>query len=51
MLMQKIYNKIDFKYKEHILFVAFIIFFIYLHFENNKALAATLCICVNVLGA
>ena len=39
--MQKIYSKINFKYKEYILFIGFIIFFIYLHYQNNKILYET----------
>ena len=40
-MMQKIYSKINFKYKEYILFIGFIIFFIYLHYQNNKILYET----------
>lgn len=36
-----LYRKINFKYKEYILFVGFIIFFIYLHIQNNKMLYET----------
>ena len=39
--MLMLYRKINFKYKEYILFVGFIIFFIYLHIQNNKMLYET----------